>query len=231
MGDPAALALWQGEFGVDPAAIERGLAMGRESLGERIARRAFEWQGPLAIFLAFLPQTLAAMLLGIWGWRSGLLRGSWGPSRASRLARILAIVVLPPMLALCAAAFWSGFAGTVVGTTALVWSQPFAILLGLAYTAALFARWGAGDHASALGNRLAAAGRLSLTNYIGASIVMAALFHGWGLGWFGLVDRVEATLVALFVIALILLLSPWYARRYGAGPFERLWRGGARVLS
>ena len=231
MGDPAALALWQGEFGVDPAAIERGLAMGRESLGERIARRAFEWQGPLAIFLAFLPQTLAAMLLGIWGWRSGLLRGSWGPSRASRLARILAIVVLPPMLALCAAAFWSGFAGTVVGTTALVWSQPFAILLGLAYTAALFARWGAGDHASALGNRLAAAGRLSLTNYIGASIVIAALFHGWGLGWFGLVDRVEATLVALFVIALILLLSPWYARRYGAGPFERLWRGGARVLS
>ena len=143
MGDPAALAMWQGEFGVDPAATERGLAMGRESLEERIARRAFEWQGPLVIFLAFLPQTLAAMLLGVWGWRSGFLRGGWTKPRAGRLSLRLSLIALPPMVVLCASAFWSGFAGTIVGTTALVWSQPFAIALGLAYVAALFARLGA----------------------------------------------------------------------------------------
>ncbi len=78
--------------------------------------------------------------------------------------------------------------------------------------------------------RLAAAGRLSLTNYIGASVVMAALFHSWGLGWFGQVNRVEATLVALGVIFLILAVSPPLAR-LGQGPFERIWRGGARLLS
>lgn len=231
MGDPAALAMWQGEFGVDPAAIERGLAMGRESLGERIARRAFEWRGPLVIFLAFLPQTLAAMLLGAWSWRSGLLQGRWDRRRTRRFALRLALIALPPMIALCVAAFRSGFAGTVVGTTALVWSQPFAILLGLAYVAALFARWGAAPLPPGLGARLAAAGRLSLTNYIGASVVMAALFHSWGLGWFGLVNRIEATLVALFVIALILLLSPLWQARFGMGPFERVWRGGARLLA
>lgn len=231
MGDPAALVMWNSEFGTDPDALARGLAMGNESLGTRIARRAFEWQGPLVIFLAFLPQTLAAMLLGIWSWRSGLLQGRWERQRAKRFAIRLSLVALPPMLALCWAAFASGFAGTVVGTTALVWSQPFAILLGLAYVAALFALWGDGPQLSGIGYCLAAAGRLSLTNYIGASIVMAALFHSWGLGWFGEVDRVEATLSALFVIALILLLSPLWAARLGQGPFERLWRSGARLLS
>ena len=49
MGDPAALVMWDSEFGTDPAAREYGLLMGRESLGERVARRAFEWQGPLVI--------------------------------------------------------------------------------------------------------------------------------------------------------------------------------------
>ncbi len=231
LADPAALAMWQGEFGVDPATIERGLAMGRESLDDRIARRALQWRGPLIIFLVFLPQTLAAMLLGAWGWRSGLFKGEWKRPRAVRLTLQLALVALPPMIALCAAAFWSGFAGTVVGSTALVWSQPFAVALGLSYVAALFARWGARSLESGLDTRLAAAGRLSLSNYIGASIVMAALFHSWGLGWFGLVDRVEATLIALAVIALILTVSPWWSRRVGAGPFERSWRAGTRALS
>lgn len=231
LGDPAALSMWESEFGLDPGAAQRGLAAGRQSLSERIAARAFEWRGPLAIFFAFLPQTLAAMLLGAWSWRSGLLRGRWDRSRARRFAVRLALVALPPMIALCVAAFWSGFAGTVVGTTALVWSQPFAIALGLAYVAALFALWGGGPLRAGLGARLAAAGRLSLSNYIGASVVMAALFHGWGLGWFGLVSRIEASLVALGVIALILLVSPWWQARFGMGPFERLWRGMTRALA
>ncbi len=231
MGDPAALVLWNSEFGSDPAAIEAGLAMGRETLGHRIARRAFEWQGPLVIFLAFLPQTLAAMVIGVWGWRSGLFGGQWRRPSSRRVAVILASIALPPMIALCAAAFASGFAGTVIGTTALVWSQPFAILLGLSYVAGLFARWRGGPVPRGLPARLVAAGQLSLSNYIGASIVMAAIFHSWGLGWFGTVNRLEATLAALLVIALILLLSPWWAARFGAGPFERLWRGGALRLS
>ena len=90
---------------------------------------------------------------------------------------------------------------------------------------------GDGPLRTGLGARLAAAGRLSLTNYVGASVVMAAMFYSWGLGAFGSVSRVEATLVALAVIALILTVSPLWAQRFGAGPLERLWRGGARILS
>ncbi len=105
IGDPAALAMWQAEFGVEPTALERGLVRGREHLSERIARRAFMWQGPLTILLVFLPQTLASMLLGVWGWRSGLLRGLWDKARLRRFARRLALIALPPMVALCVATF------------------------------------------------------------------------------------------------------------------------------
>jgi uncharacterized protein len=231
IADPAALAMWQAEFGVDQAALEQGIAQGRETLSERIARRAFLWQGPLIVLLAFLPQTLAAMLLGVWSWRSGLLRGVWDKARLRRYALRLATIALPPMIALCGAAFWSGFAGPVVGSTAVVWSQPFTIMLGLAYIAALFALCGARPLRTGLGARLAAAGRLSLTNYVGASVLMAALFHSWGLGAFGSVSRVGATLVALAVIALILVISPLVVARLGTGPLERLWRRGTQILS
>ena len=231
IGDPAALAAWQAAFGVEPTALQQGLTEGRESLSERIARRAFLWQGPLVVLLVFLPQTLAAMLLGVWGWRSGLLRGIWDKARLRRFSIRLALIALPPMIALCVVTFWSGFAGPVVGSNALVWSQPFAIMLGLAYIAALFVAFGAGSLRTGVGVRLAAAGRLSLTNYVGASVVMAAMFCSWGLGWFGSVSRVGATLVALAVIALILIISPLWEARLGTGPLERLWRGGTRTLS
>ena len=191
IGDPAVLAMWQSEFGVEPTAIERGLAVGREHLSERIARRAFQWQEPLTILLVFMPQTLSAMLLGVWSWRSGLLRGVWDKARLRRFALGLALIALPPMIGLSIAAFWSGFAGPVIGTTALVWSQPFAIMLGLAYIVALFAACKTMSLRSGLGARLAAAGRLSLTNYVGASVVMATIFHSWGLGEFGAVSRVD----------------------------------------
>lgn len=231
IGDSAALTMWEAEFGIEPAAIEQGLAEGRETLSERIARRALLLQGPLIVLLVFLPQTLAAMLVGVWSWRSGLLRGIWDKARLRRFSVRLALIALPPMIALCIVTFWSGFAGPIVGSNALVWSQPFAIMLGLAYIAALFVAFGAGSLRTGLGMRLAAAGRLSLTNYVGASVVMAAVFHSWGLGLFGSVNRVGATLVALAVIALILVISPQWKAWLGNGPLERLWRGGTQILS
>ena len=60
---------------------------------------------------------------------------------------------------------------------------------------------------------------------------MAAVFSSWGLGLFGSMSRVEASFVALAVIALILLVSPLWAPRYGNGPLERFWRGATRLLT
>ena len=70
---------------------------------------------------------------------------------------------------------------------------------------------------------LAAAGRLSLTHYLGQSMVFAALFYGYGFGLWGKLGASTAMLVALLLASLQVLASRLVGSR--RGPFERLLRG------
>ena len=79
-----------------------------------------------------------------------------------------------------------------------------------------------------LRGRLAAAGRLSLTNYLLSSLTFALIFYGWGLGWFGMLTRWQAFAVALVPVTLMLIWSPLWLARFRQGPFEWLWRSVAR---
>ena len=64
------------------------------------------------------------------------------------------------------------------------------------------------------------AGRMSLTGYLGESILLAAIFCGWGLGLFGVLSLTQALLVALGVwIALEIFAKQWL-RSFAYGPFE-----------
>ena len=75
-----------------------------------------------------------------------------------------------------------------------------------------------------VGQRLAAAGRMAFSNYLGTSLVMCSLFYGWGLG---LVGRVPHALQPAFVLlawGLMLAWSPWWLARFRQGPLEWLWR-------
>ncbi len=83
----------------------------------------------------------------------------------------------------------------------------------------------------AVTTRLASAGRLSLTNYLMTSVILSAIFASWGLGLFGEVSRWQAFALGLVPVAAMLLWSPLWTARIGQGPFERLWRPGARLLS
>lgn len=74
------------------------------------------------------------------------------------------------------------------------------------------------------GRALAKAGRMALTNYIGTSLAMTAMFHGWGLGLAGRFG--PAPLWAFVVLGWVLMLGGswlWLAR-YRQGPLERAWR-------
>ncbi|WP_156454515.1 DUF418 domain-containing protein, partial [Erythrobacter sp. CCH5-A1] len=79
--------------------------------------------------------------------------------------------------------------------------------------------------------RLAAAGRLSLTNYLMTSVILSAIFASWGLGLFGEVTRWQAFALGLVPVAAMLLWSPLWLAKVGQGPFERLWRWLSRGLS
>ncbi len=72
--------------------------------------------------------------------------------------------------------------------------------------------------------RISAAGRAAFTNYIGTSLVMLLVFHGWAGGLYGELGRSELYLVMFATWALMLLWSkPWLAR-FRFGPLEWLWR-------
>jgi len=221
--------LWaERNFGRDPAALAMLLEQGREGLGERIVRRGLGIPAQLTTLVASLPLNLAAMALGMGLWKAGMLKGEWRTFRLQRLAALAAALSIPALLVLAAWLVSEGFPAALVGPVALVLSAPFDTLLGLSYAALTMAFLGKD---SGLSRRLGAVGRLSLTNYLMTSVILAAIFASWGLGLFGEVTRWQAFALGLVPVAAMLAWSPPWVAKVGQGPFERLWRAGARALS
>jgi uncharacterized protein len=74
--------------------------------------------------------------------------------------------------------------------------------------------------------RVEAAGRMALTNYIGQSLVMAAIAEPWGLNLYGRLNGPTMTALAIAVFATLAVLSHIWLSRYRMGPLEWLWRCG-----
>jgi len=227
MGSDASL-LAERNFGSDEAALRNALAIGREGLGERIARRGEAIPQQLIAVAGSLPLNLAAMALGMALWKQRMLAGEWRTFLLQRVAAISALIAIPPLLVLVWWVSSNGFPGALTGSAALLISAPFDTLLGLAYAALAMAFLVPGG---LLTQRLAAVGRLSLTNYLMTSVILAAIFASWGGGLFGSVSRSAALAISFVPIAAMLVWSPLWLRHFGQGPFEYLWRRCARVLS
>ncbi len=229
--DPHITRFAEQNFGTDQAAVAASVERGRESLSERIERRWQSTPATLRNVAASIPVNLAAMLAGIALWKAGLLRAQWPVRRLADMAIKLALIAAPPLIILALAASTSGFAGLVVGLNALFLSEPFDLILGIAYAAAAMTLFQLLRSGSALLTRFAAAGRMSLTNYLMTSVVLATLFASWGLGWFGELSRTEVLLSALLPMALMLIWSPPWLSHFRYGPAEWLWRslGHGRV--
>lgn len=221
--------LWaERQFGRDPAVLAMLLEQGREGLDERIMRRGAAIPAQLTTVVASLPINLAAIALGMGLWKGGMLKGEWRSFLLQRLAGGAALVAIPALLALAGWLVWKGFPAALVGPVVLVLSAPFDTLLGVAYAALAMAFL---SRENGVTRALAAVGRLSLTNYLMTSVILAAIFASWGLGLFGEVTRGQAFALSFVPIAGMLLWSPLWVKRWGQGPFERLWRAGARRLS
>ena len=72
--------------------------------------------------------------------------------------------------------------------------------------------------------RLAAVGRMALTNYLMHSLIALFLFTGAGLSLVGLLDRWHLYGVVLVIWMFQLWFSPWWLSRHPQGPMEALWR-------
>jgi uncharacterized protein len=159
-------------------------------------------------------------------YRNGFLLGRW--SRAAYWRTIaLGYMVAVPLTALVAQnllmARFDIVALPIADTLSLL-LRPF---IALAHAAAIIlfvqstgARW--------LSVRLAAAGRMALSNYIGTSIVATTIFYGYGLGYFGHLSRWQLYAVVALIWVLILAWSKPWLDQFLYGPIEWLWRSLAR---
>ena len=200
------------------------LAEARAPWADQVARKAAERPFyPLRVTLFAIGETLPYMLLGMALFRSGFFAGGWSQRRLRQTA--LFGLGLGGALTMWAAS-WALSAhypeltmrlllNYALGLPHLAMALGYAALLMLA--APRLAR-------SRIGQRLIAAGRMAFSNYIGTSLVMCAIFYGWGLGRIGQAGAAEHWLYVVLGWALMLTWSaPWLAR-FRQGPLEWLWR-------
>lgn len=72
--------------------------------------------------------------------------------------------------------------------------------------------------------RFIAAGRVAFSNYIGTSAVMLVIFHGWGLGFYGELNRPQLLCITVLAWVAMLFWSKLWLNHYRYGPLEWLWR-------
>lgn len=180
---------------------------------------------PLFFALLFGPETLAYMLFGMAALKSGFLTGQWAERRYEQIAFWGLALTIPVYAVLCVMLFIDGFSVPGIFTWYMAATVPFRPLMVVAYAALIIELARGGGW---LTERVAAAGRAAFTNYLGTSLVMTALFYGWGLGLYGTLARTELWLPVLGMWALMLLWSKPWLERFRYGPLEWLWRSLSR---
>ncbi|MBX7483163.1 DUF418 domain-containing protein [Qipengyuania sp. 6D47A] len=176
---------------------------------------------PFYLFM-FWFETLPLMMIGMAAYRYGLFDGG---IEAGRLRKWGWSLLLAGTALTVPVALWAKDGGlTYYGTLAAMagWSK---IPCGLAIfgLVALLALWGQRASGS-LAERISAAGRVAFTNYLGTSVLMLFVFHGWAGGLFGKLGRGELYLVVIVTWAVMLIWSKPWLERYRFGPLEWLWR-------
>ncbi len=205
------------------AAKQQGEVMGGDSLPAVVAHR---WQnyylaGMTLIFVLF--ETGPLILIGMGLFRAGIFTSADARTASRRAARA---GVAAGLLLNLAVGSWVWLAGLPPYLTMLAFFGllPLCNLPLIMGAAVLLSDGAMAIRESWLGQRLALAGKMAFTNYIGTSLVMALIFQGWAGGLFGKMHRLELLVVVAFGWALMLAGSSLWLARYRYGPLEWLWR-------
>jgi uncharacterized protein len=77
--------------------------------------------------------------------------------------------------------------------------------------------------------QLIPAGRMTLTLYIGQSILFVPFFYGFGLHFFDRLTQLQCLALGLVAFAAQLAFAHWWFRRFLNGPLEWLWRAATKL--
>lgn len=211
------------------AALERATAAAMRAYGHGSWRDvvAFRARETLDLIVPLeaqvFPRTLGLALLGVQAWRSVLSASSAVRGRALRRARAVGLGV--GGVAAVAAAV-AATRGVSFGAWGRLVDATSTIPLALGYGASLWL-WSERPGRSRRLAPIAAAGRMSLTNYLAQSVTFGAVFYGYGLGLYGRLGPAATALFGLAAYAAQCALSAWWLRRHAMGPMEQLWRAAS----
>jgi uncharacterized protein len=180
------------------------------------------WQ-PLMLVVFVFGEAFPLMLIGMALYRSGFFSGGWPRRRLKQMALHGIGAGGAMTLAFTIWAHQTGYPEVAMQLAIhFLLSFPH-LLMALGY-GALLVLAAPRLLASRLGQRLEAAGQLAFSNYIATTVIMSAVFGGWGLGLFGQLGEARAWLLVPPVWALLLLWSKPWLFRFRQGPLEWLWR-------
>jgi uncharacterized protein len=212
--------------GIDEAAAHGDVpnaAVASGDYGTLVMHRLTEqWNEPLLNAMLFGFETLPLMLIGAALYRMGFFSGAFGRAKLLRWGWIGLIAGGLVHLAIGLVVQAGGFSyyGTLAGFVAWSPLPRLWMVLGMAALLVAYAPSATGW----LGERVRAAGRAAFTNYLGTSIVMMFVFHGWALGLFGQLNRPQLYIVVALAWVLMLAWSKPWLDRFRYGPLEWLWR-------
>ncbi|MES2288257.1 MAG: DUF418 domain-containing protein [Pseudomonadota bacterium] len=191
------------------------------------ARAAFTVVMQTVISPLSIPDTLALIAFGMALFRSGFFSGEWARRDYWRVVLAGFGITVPLYIPLVMWIQATSFSAITLSATEAIHLTLLRPLLSMAW-ASLVILFVTSGLLSPLATRLAAAGRMAFSNYLGTSILTTTFFYGYGFGWFGYLLRIELYWVVLAVWAIILLWSKPWLDRFRYGPFEWLWRSLAR---
>lgn len=178
---------------------------------------------PFREVVSSVGETLPLMLIGMALFRSGFFTGGWPRRRMKAFAAAATGTGLAATAMILGWAWIHGFPVRAMEAASFYWTALPHLLMSTGYAACLAL---ASPHlaATAIGRRLVAAGRMAFSNYIATSIVMTAIFYGWGLGLAGRFGHAAQWAFVLFGWTLMLAWSDPWLRRFRQGPLEWAWR-------
>jgi len=186
-----------------------------------------EWTTPLISIIIGLTETFPFMLIGMALLKNGFFTGQ-SSAYIYRKAVAIGLVLGSIIYGLFAILIInSEFSIALIFNIMQGWSAIPRLMMVIGYAALIIMIVDKAAN-NALIIRIAAAGRTAFTNYIGTSIIMTSIFYGYGLGFFGQIERHQLPLFVLGSWILMLLWSKPWLMHFQYGPLEWLWRSLAR---
>ncbi|MDQ3246516.1 MAG: DUF418 domain-containing protein [Pseudomonadota bacterium] len=183
------------------------------------------WSCPLDLGPLWI-ETMALMLLGMAGYKSGFLTGEWQDHSYRGIAAICLGIAFTAYATLAFIAWRADFAPLEFMFASRIASPPFRPVAAIGYAALFILLF---RNPGKLRERFAAIGRTAFSNYIGCTIIGTMIFYGFAGDFYARLSRGEAWLLVPPVWLLMLAWSKPWLDRFNYGPLEWLWRSAARM--